>query len=381
MEQRDLVFWIALKAVPGVGNTVFRTLLAALDTPRQVFKTSLRRLKSIPGIGEVTARQILAFDQWDKAESELKQLEKFRSFLVTCQDPLYPRNLLEIYDFPPFLYVKGSLSADDIPVAVVGSRLASPYGRFTTERLSRDLALSGITIVSGLARGIDTAAHRGTLSARGRTIAVLGCGIDIVYPPENARLYEAIPEQGAIISEYALGTPPHRLNFPARNRIISGMSYGVLVVEAGEKSGSLITARFALEQGREVFAVPGAIDASGSRGTHKLLRDGAKLVESARDIIEEISPQIYHQRPPVQPASKKSSEFTNLEKPNPPPVPATMDATGSAILKLLSVEPVHIDELAVSTGISVAALQRGLLSLELQGMILKLPGNNYKVKD
>ncbi len=381
MEHHDLACWIALKAVPGVGNTVFRNLLDALGSPRQVFKSSLHRLTAIPAIGEVTARQILAFDQWDKAENELKQLEKFRSCLVTCQDPLYPQNLLQIYDFPPFLYVKGTLTAGEIAIALVGSRLASPYGRFTTEKLSRELALSGITVVSGLARGIDSAAHRGALSARGRTIAVLGCGIDIVYPPENSRLYELIPEQGAIISEYPLGTPPHRLNFPARNRIISGMSYGVVVVEAGDKSGSLITARFALEQGREVFAVPGAIDASGSRGTHKLIRDGARLVESARDIIAEILPQISNQTPPVIFAAKKNSELTNPDKPTPLPEFSTMDPAQSAILKLLSLKPLHIDELAAASGIALSSLQPGLLSLELQGLILKLPGNNYKVKD
>ncbi len=381
MIYHDLVYWIALKAVPGVGCNLFKTLIDALETPQKVFNSSFRRLQSIPGIGEATARQILAFDQWDKAENEFKRLGTTKSYLVTYKDPLYPQNLLQIYDFPPFLYVKGSLQTDDIPVALVGSRLASPYGRFTTEKLSRELALNGITVVSGLARGIDSAAHRGAMSARGRTIAVLGCGIDVVYPPENYRLYESIPEHGAIISEYQFGTPPHRLNFPARNRIISGISYGVVVVEAGEKSGSLITARLALEQGREVFAVPGSIDASGSRGTHKLIREGARLVQSVRDIIDEISPQFPTHFRPELPKTIKTDNGSTADSHQPSPVSPIMVPAQSEIMKILSAGPIHIDELAASTGMAVAALQPGLLTLELQGLILKLPGNNYKVKD
>ena len=199
---------------------------------------------------------------------------------------------MNIYDRPAFLYVRGNLNKDDINIAVVGSRQASTYGKYTTEKISRELALKGLTIVSGMARGLDSAAHRGALTAHGRTVAVLGSGLDVIYPPENKKLFADIIQNGAVISEFPLGTPPRSTNFPARNRIISGMSYGVVIVEAGEKSGSLITARLALEQGREVFAVPGSIDTAGSRGTNKLIKQGAKLIENVDDILEEILPQL-----------------------------------------------------------------------------------------
>lgn len=408
MKYQDIVYWIALKSVPGLGNVGYRQLVDALGPPRDVFQTSLYRLKAIPGIGELTARQILDFRQWDQAEKEFGLLEKSKAFIITYQDPQYPGNLLNIYDFPPFLYVKGTLTREDVPVAVVGSRLASPYGRFATERLSRELALSGITVVSGLARGIDAAAHRGAISGHGRTMAVLGCGLDIIYPPENVRLYEAIPNQGALVSEYPFGARPQKHNFPARNRIISGISYGVVVVEAGEKSGSLITARFALEQGREVFAVPGAIDSAGSRGTHKLIRDGARLIESAREIIAEISPQIARVRKTMtQPATtavpneidvplginagmdppRTSLSGHDFARPseakgfNPQSAILNPQSDHAAIMGAVSPSPLNIDGIVARTGFNISDIQRILLSLELQGSITKLPGNNYKIKD
>jgi len=401
----DLVYWIALKSVPGLGNVGYRQLVDALGSPRDVFHTSLYRLKAMPGIGELTARQILDFRQWDQAEKEFGLLDKNRAFIITYQDAQYPGNLLNIYDFPPFLYVKGTLAREDIPVAVVGSRLASPYGRFTTERLCRELALSGITVVSGLARGIDAAAHRGALSGHGRTIAVLGCGLDIIYPPENVRLYEAIPDQGALVSEYPFGASPHKHNFPARNRLISGISYGVVVVEAGEKSGSLITARFALEQGREVFAVPGAIDSAGSRGTHKLIRDGARLIESAKEIIAEILPQIARVRKTMTQPATNAVQNENVVPPgtdsgvrrsvsghdgacpskanvlHPQSAIHNPQSDHAAIMRVLSSSPLNIDGIVARTGFNIADIQRILLSLELQGAIIKLPGNNYKIKD
>ena len=200
----------------------------------------------------------------------------------------YPKVLLEIPDPPPYLYVKGELRGSETAVAVVGSRRASTYGMLTTTRLATELAAHGVTVVSGMARGVDTAAHRGALSGGGRTIGVLGCGIDVVYPPENRKLFEEMAEKGALVSEFPLGTLPLAENFPRRNRIISGMSRGVLVVEAMENSGSLITAQFALDQGREVFAIPGNINTSSSRGANRLIKQGAKLVESVDDILEEL---------------------------------------------------------------------------------------------
>ncbi|MCX5854240.1 MAG: DNA-processing protein DprA, partial [Deltaproteobacteria bacterium] len=299
MNDHDLKYWIALKSIEGVGNVGFKNLVDALGSPRDVFNASTQTLKVIPGIGHKTAAHIKDFNNWQFADKECKLAEQMKVIIVSYRDPLYPKNLLNIYDFPVLLYVKGVLKEDDINIAVVGSRMASTYGKFSTERICRELALKGITIVSGLARGIDSAAHRGAVAGKGRTIAVLGCGLDIVYPPENEKLFMEIVEKGAVITEFPFGVPPNAPNFPSRNRIISGMSLGVVVVEAGEKSGSLITARMALEQGREVFAVPGSIDSAGSRGTHLLIKQGAKLIESVDDILDEILPQIdgYFQKP------------------------------------------------------------------------------------
>ncbi len=306
MDQESLKYWIALRAVEEVGCVGFRTLLQAFSSPRAVFSATAQTLQVIPGIGPKTADHIRSFSDWGMAEREIERARELEVAIVTCEDPIYPRNLLNIYDYPPLLYVQGSLCPEEICVAVVGSRLASVYGRYTTEKISRELALQGITVVSGLARGIDAAAHRGALAGKGRTIAVLGCGLDIVYPPENEGLAGAVVAHGALITEFPFGTPPNAPNFPSRNRIISGISLGVVVVEAGEKSGSLITARIAAEQGRSVFAVPGEIGAAGSRGTHRLIKQGARLVENIEDILEEILPRRADRRPSQM---------------NPPPLP------------------------------------------------------------
>jgi len=274
MDQESLKYWIALRAVEEVGCVGYRALLAAFSSPRAVFSAPARSLQTVSGIGPKTADHIRSFSNWRMAEREVTLAAKHGVAVVTCEDPRYPRNLLNIYDYPPFLYVKGSLVSDEVCVAIVGSRLASVYGRYVTEKISRELALKGLTVVSGLARGIDAAAHRGALAGKGRTIAVLGCGLDVVYPPENEELAQAIAANGALVTEFPFGTPPNAPNFPSRNRIISGLSLGVVVVEAGEKSGSLITARIAAEQGRSVFAVPGAIEAAGSRGTNRLIKQG-----------------------------------------------------------------------------------------------------------
>jgi DNA processing protein len=255
----------------------------------------------------------------------------------------------------------------------VGSRLASTYGKYTTERISRELADKGLTVVSGLARGIDSAAHRGALAARGRTIAVLGCGLDIVYPPENKKLFATIIEQGAVISELPLGSPPVAFNFPARNRIISGMSYGVVVVEAGEKSGSLITAKLALEQGREVFAVPGSIDSAGARGTNKLIKQGAKLIENTDDILEEILPQL-----------EKTKVFNASSASRPEaiktPVKTELSKTDQEIVDIVSGGCLQIDEIITGMGLSPAEIASALMCLELKGLIQQHPGKFFSLK-
>lgn len=390
MKETSLRYWIALKAVEGVGCVGFRTLLTAFGSPEAVFHASTSSLQILPGIGPKTAEDIRSFAQWGDAEQEIAQAESLGVSIVTCRDTLYPRNLLNIYDYPPFLYVKGSLCPEEISVAIVGSRLASTYGKFVTEKLSRELALKGITVISGLARGIDSAAHRGALAGKGRTIAVLGCGIDIVYPPENESLTADIAAQGALVTEYPFGTPPNAPNFPARNRLISGISLGVVVVEAGEKSGSLITARIASEQGRSVFAVPGAIESAGSRGTNRLIKQGAKLIENVDDILEEILPQAGLQ--PVVPERANLFSGTPTAVTNDPQAaPSFLSSLSSKVaelseretklLSLITREPVDVDTLIAQSGLTAHEVQSGLLVLALGGIIRQLPGKLFLRKE
>lgn len=386
MDRESLKYWIALRAVEEVGCVGFRTLLQAFSSPRAVFSATAQTLQVIPGIGPKTADHIRSFSDWGMAEREIERAAELGVDIVTCEDPLYPRNLLNIYDYPPLLYVQGSLCPEEICVAVVGSRLASVYGRYTTEKISRELALQGITVVSGLARGIDAAAHRGALAGKGRTIAVLGCGLDIVYPPENEGLAGAVVAHGALITEFPFGTPPNAPNFPSRNRIISGISLGVVVVEAGEKSGSLITARIAAEQGRSVFAVPGEIGAAGSRGTHRLIKQGAMLIENVEDILDEILPQAG--RSPS--ASNEPSVSSRLDAPAPDPekttAPARAEVAGlgnqeQRLLSLIPSRPVDIDTLITSSGLTAQEVLNALLILELRGLIRQMPGKQFLRKE
>lgn len=386
MKKTSLKYWIALKAVEGVGCVGFRTLLTAFGSPEAIFRASASTLQVLPGIGPKTTDEIRSFTDWGKAEQEVAQAETLGVSIVTCQDPLYPANLLNIYDYPPYLYVKGSLCPEEIGVAIVGSRLASTYGKYVTEKLSRELALKGITVVSGLARGIDSAAHRGALAGKGRTIAVLGSGLDIVYPPENEALAADITAQGALVTEYPFGTPPNAPNFPARNRLISGISLGVVVVEAGEKSGSLITARIAAEQGRSVFAVPGAIESAGSRGTNRLIKQGAKLIENVEDILEEILPQaglppVVPERPPLFSAPEAVPDNMKTT-----PAPYSSDVRGlgkteSKLLSFITQEPVDVDTLIARSGLTAHEVQSGLLVLALGGIIRQLPGKMFLRKE
>ena len=380
MLNQNLKYWVALKWVEGVGNVGFKALLEAFGTPQKVFEAPLSMIKAVPGIGDKTAPQIKSFKDWKKVEKELEFADRTCVSIVTSQDHLYPSQLLSTYDYPAFLYVKGHLKEDDVNVAVVGSRTASTYGKFTTERLCRELVLRGITVISGLARGIDSAAHRGALSGKGRTIAVLGCGLDVVYPPENEKLFTEISLQGALISEFPFGTPPNAPNFPARNRIISGISLGVVVVEASEKSGSLITARIALEQGREVFAVPGSIDSSGSRGTNKLIKQGAKLIENVEDILEEILPQVTSAPKVVKPdqRQKQPDDQQKILTSSPDLV---LKETEKTVWQVLSQKPVHIDQIITSTGLTAHEVLVILLNLELQGLIEQKPGKTYMRKE
>jgi len=376
----ELTTWIALTSVEGVGSVAFRNLLSAYGSPRRVFEAALPELEQAAGLNHKTARNIKEFRGWERARAELARAEREGVSIITCEDPAYPERLRRIYDPPPLLYIKGSLDAADIPVAVVGSRNASPYGRYVTERLCRELSQRGVTVVSGLARGIDTCAHRGALAGRGRTIAVMGCGIDVVYPPENRKLHGEIASSGAVVTEFPFGTEPDRPHFPARNRIISGLSLGVLIVEAGEKSGSLITARCALDQNREVFAVPGGIDLPGSRGVNRLLRQGAKLVENVEDILEEILPQLERPTAARPDATEERSARAEGAPAGTPGLEALTDQE-SRLLRFVTETPQDADTLINRTGLAAGKALSLLLSLELKGYIRQLPGKRFILKE
>ncbi len=293
----------------------------------------------------------------------LDREDKVEVFSLTDKD--YPTNLRYIYDPPSTFYVKGKiLPEDNVAIAIVGSRRATYYGLKNAQSLSFELAAKGITIISGLARGIDSAAHRGALEAKGRTIAVLGSGLNIIYPRENKKLAEKISQNGAVVSEFPLDTAPHPHNFPRRNRIISGLSLGVVVIEAAKKSGALITANCALEQGREVFALPGKVDSFTSCGTHSLIKEGAKLVGSVEDIIEELEPLKF-----CRAAQTKSEGKAGIE-PNLP-------QEERQVYSCLSSEPVHLDELVQKVDISYGKLLTSLLKLEYKKLIKELPGKIF----
>jgi len=348
--------WLALKAVRGVGNVLGLALVKAFGHPAAVFKASGQALQCA-GLRREVAGAIRNFDDWNVVEKQVERLLAFRGRLVTWQDESYPENLRHIYDPPLYMFIKGELVAEDaLAVAVVGSRLAGPHGRQITAQVSKELARLGVTVVSGLARGIDGEAHAAALRAGGRTVAVLGCGIDVNYPPEHRRLQKQIAENGAVVSELSMGAAPDAENFPARNRIISGISLGTLVVEAAERSGSLITAQCALEQGREVFAVPGPVG-ERTRGTHRLLRQGAALVESAEDIIREIAPQVLAAQPP--------------------PAPEPLEGVDARVFACLSDTGVHVDYIIEQTGSAAGTVLEILLRLELRGLIRQLPGKYF----
>jgi DNA processing protein len=294
---------------------------------------------------------------------EMTLLEEFGFRALISTDPEFPQTLKTIPDPPLVLYVRGSLlPTDNLAVALVGTRRASPYGRAVAERLARELSEISVTVVSGLALGIDTASHVAAIKAGGRTLGVLGSGLNRPYPRENTALMERVAAQGAVLSEFPLETAPDRPHFPRRNRIISGLSLAVVVVEAREKSGALITARLATEQGRDVLAVPGSIFSPGSWGPHLLIREGARPVESVKDLVEEI--QVFQS---LQPAVKRPIKKTVQ----------TLSSTENRLMTYLTLDPSGMDDLLTQSGLSIGVLSSTLLSLELKGLARSLPGNNY----
>jgi DNA processing protein len=360
--------WIALSRIKGLGCVTFKKLIAHFGDPAAAFSSTVSELSAIEGVDAQVVEGLRGFNQWDEVENEVRRAERAGATLIPFNHASYPARLRMIADPPPLLYVRGELRAEDErAVAVVGSRSASEYGQRVARVLCRDLASLGFTVVSGLARGVDGAAHEAALSAGGRTLAVLGSGVDRPYPPEHGQLYQRIPGNGAVISELPMGTRPLAFNFPARNRLISGLSLGVVVVEATEKSGSLITAALALDQGREVFAVPGEVGASRTRGTHRLIRQGAKLVESAADIVEEIAPQLLKRANAANPGEQRT-------------LPQQARAEARKIYALLRERSAQIDDVIENSGLSSAEVSEILLDLELQGYVRQLPGKRYRAE-
>jgi DNA processing protein len=368
------IYWLALALTPGLGPTRIKKLIENFGTGERVFNASLTELEAT-GILAVSAQSIATGKSMELAQEECGKVVEAGARIISLSDPEYPPRLKEIYDPPVILFVKGSVEVLAQPgIAMVGTRHPTPYGSGMAERLSTDLAARGLVIISGLARGIDTASHRGAVAAKGKTVAVLGTGIDVMYPKENTRLTEQIVAMGgALISEFPVGTFPAPQNFPIRNRIISGMSAGVLVVEAAEYSGTRITSRLALEQNRDVYAVPGNVTNKNSWGPNTLIKQGAKLVATWEDVWEELPPDIQ--------AALSSKQNESIEPETASLFPDEVSSPHEKkILRLLKAdESTHIDELVelLEAEISPSEIFAALFELELNGKIRQMPGKNF----
>ena len=354
---------LRLFSVPRVGPQKIRALVAHFKTPDNVFHASAHELIAVPGIDKKLALNILHHPPGDAfADEQLKRLNKLGGRIVTLWDKEYPNLLRKIYDPPVVLFVLGKFKESDAhALALVGTRHPTPYGHSVAESLTRDIALHSLTIVSGLARGIDTIVHAAALKCGTRTIAVIGSGLDVPYPPENKKLMERIAEEGAVVSEFPMGTKPDASNFPRRNRIISGLSLGTVVIESAEDGGALITATTALDQNREVFAVPGPITEKRSSGPNKLIRDGrAKLITNAQDIFDELAIQL---------------QFLFDQKNT--TVQVELTPAEQSLMQFLSDEPTHIDALSERTDLSTSDVLVTLLALEFKGVVRQLPGKLF----
>jgi DNA processing protein len=354
---------LRLSSVQRIGPQKIRALISRFETPEKVLKASARELIGVPGIDKKLALNILHHTNGEKfADDQLKRLNIVGGRIISVWDREYPDLLRKIYDPPAFLFVLGKFKEFDMrAIALVGTRHPTPYGHSVAENLTRDLAKQSITIVSGLARGVDTIVHSNSLKYKTRTIAVIGSGLDVPYPPENKKLLDHIAEEGAVVSEFPMGTKPDASNFPRRNRIISGLTLGTVVIESAEDGGALITATTALDQDREVFAVPGNITEKRSAGSNKLIRDGrAKLITCVDDIFAELRIQLRLSL--GEPTQKPVNELTSTER---------------VIFNLLSTEPIHIDTLAEKANSSTSNVLVTLLSLEFKGMVCQLPGKMF----
>ena len=360
--QDDLIDTLRLSLVPGVGPRIRKALLERFGTARAALAAAPSELRQVSYVGPTLVRKIAGADHEIDVEAEMALCREHGIDILTEANPDYPRPLREIHDPPGVLFVRGQLKPNDaLAVGIVGTRHATQYGLRQAERLAGALARAGFTIISGLARGIDAAAHRGAMAAGGRTVAVLASGVMNIYPPEHDRLADEVAEQGALVSE----SPPHAQplagTFPQRNRIISGLSLGVIVVEAADRSGALITARHAMEQGREVFAVPGNVDSRTSRGCHQLIRDGARLVESADDVLEELGPL-------VEAAPRDDGQMIHH------PAELLLNELEQQVLSAIGSDATPIDHIVSTTGLPVPQVLSTLSVLEMRRLIRRLSG-------
>ncbi len=354
----DLKYRVGFNRIQGIGRARYAQLEGYFGDLEHAWKASAAELKAA-GLDSKSIEAVVVSRPDLSPDAELEKLERNQIKALTWNDPAFPARLKEIYDVPPVLYVRGNITPEDEwTIAVVGTRRATIYGREVTERLVTELVRNHITVVSGLARGIDSIAHRTALESGGRTIAVFACGLDEVYPPENVKLAQSIIEQGALVSEHPPGTRPKKEHFPLRNRIMSGLSLGVLVIEGDVDSGAMITANRALEQNREVFAVPGSILSPTSRGTNRLIKEGAKLVNDVQDILEELNLTMI----------PRQMEMREIVPEN---------ETESLIVKYLSHEPTHIDEVCRSSSLPIATVSSTLAMMELKGIVRQTGGMNY----
>ena len=360
----DKLKWLSLYLITGIGNVTIKHLLEKLETPDQVFNTPAKDLVKIKGVRADIAKNIAQKKYQRDPASILKKIEKIGARIIAFTDPEYPDQLRKIYDPPMIIFLKGQrISRQATFIAMVGSRHPTPYGQKSAYLIAQGLARRGIGIVSGMALGIDATSHSGCLFGKGYTLAVLGTGIDIIYPESNRKLYQEIIEKGSIITEYLPGTPPEPKNFPIRNRIISGISRGVVVVEATKNSGSLITATLALDQGRDVFAVPGSIHSFKSTGCHLLIKQGAKLIENSDDILDELGLNY--------PFTQKTDTFREKQ----PDLP--MDEMEKKLYQLIGDYPTHIDQIAKQGNLSSGEVSSLLMKMELKGLVRQLPGKSF----
>lgn len=364
MDSREA--WIALNMIEGIGPVRARLLQERFGSAPAILSASKSQLLQVKGIGAETADAIVLWEKNIPLQEELQRIDQFGCRVLTQDDDDYPPLLKEIYDPPLVLYVKGTLTQKDkSPVAVVGSRLTTTYGMETARKLAYQLAYVGVTVVSGGARGIDTAAHMGALNANGRTLAVLGTGINVVFPPENAGLFERITQSGAIITQFPFNRKADKQTFPIRNRIVAGMTLGTVVVEANLTSGAMITAHMAVDQGRQVFAVPGRIDSPRSKGCHSLIKNGAKLCEDAEDILSEFEYLFPGTNRPSDPAKIHLAHCMTLSE------------NEQKTFNLLTHEEHTVDELIGLSGLPASVVSVALLGLEMKKLARQLPGKLY----